>query len=65
MSWLVAKLEAPGLTSRAQIVTCTSDQTQTTMTKGGSDIILHGLAGKNDGIIIGMASRWRDEPRIG
>lgn len=55
MSWMLAKLEASGLSSRAQIVTCTSGQTQTTMTKGGSDIILYGLAGRNDGIIIAMA----------
>lgn len=55
MSWLLAKLEASGLSSRAQIVTCTSGQTQTTMTKGGSDIILYGLAGRDDGIIIAMA----------
>lgn len=65
MSWLVAKLEASGLPRRAQIVTCTSGQTQTTMTKGGSDIILNGLAGRDDGIIIAMASHSRHEPRIG
>ena len=64
MSWPVAKLEVSGLPSRAQIVTCTSGQTQTTMTKSGSDIILYGLAGWNDGIIIVMPSRWRKEPRI-
>lgn len=55
VSWLLAKLEASGLSSRAQIVTCTSGQTQTTMTKGGSDIIRYGLAGRDDGIIIAMA----------
>lgn len=57
MSWLLAKLEASGLPRRAQIVTCTSGQTQTTMTKGGSDIIPQGLAGWGDGIIIVMASQ--------
>lgn len=65
MSWLVAKMEASGLRSRAQIVTCTSGQSQTTMTKGGSDIILYGLAGRDDGIIIAMASHWRNKPRFG
>ena len=65
MSWPVANLEASGLPSRAQIVTCTSGQTQTTMTKGGSDIILYGLAGRDDGIIIEMASHRRHEPRVG
>lgn len=40
ITWLVAKLEASGIPSKAQIVTCTSRQNQTTMTKGGSDIIL-------------------------
>lgn len=43
--------------SRAQIVTCTSGQEQTTMTMGGSDIMHHGLAGSDDGVIIVMASR--------
>lgn len=65
MLWLVAKLEALGLSSRAQIVTCTNGQIQTTMTEGGSDITLYGLAGKKDGIIIAMASHWRGEPRLG
>lgn len=56
MSWPLAKLEASELPRRAQIVTCTSGQTQTTMTKGGNDIIPSGLAGRDDGIIIAMAS---------
>lgn len=64
-SWLVAKLEASGTPSKAQIVTCRSRQNQTTMTKGGSDIILYGLAGRDDGIIIAMASHQMNEPRIG
>lgn len=64
-SWLVAKLEASGTPSKAQIVICTSRQNQTTMTKGGSDIILYGLAGRDDGIIIAMALHQRNEPRIG
>lgn len=55
MSWPLAKVEASGLLSRAQIVTCASGQTQTTMTEGGSDIIRYGLAGRHDGIIIVMA----------
>lgn len=63
--WLIARLGVSGLPSSAQIVTCTSGQTQTTMTKSGSDIILYGLAGKDDGIIIGMASLCRDKPRLG
>lgn len=54
--WPIARLEASGLPSSAQIVTCTGGQTQTTMTNSGSDIILYGLAGKNDGVIIAMAS---------
>jgi len=65
MLWPFAKLEASGLPSRAQIVTCTSGQAQTTVTEGGSDIILSGLAAGDDGIIIVMASHWRSEPRLG
>lgn len=65
MSWQAARLEALGLLSRAQIVTCASGQTQTTMTEAGSDIILYGLAGEDDGILIAMASYWRELPRIG
>lgn len=45
-----AKVEAPGLWRRAQIVTCASGQTQTAMTEGGSDIIGHGLAGRMAGL---------------
>lgn len=37
--------------SRAHVVTCTSGQTQTAVTDGGSDIILSGLAGSSHGII--------------
>lgn len=65
ISWLVAKLEASGLPCTAQLVTWTSRQNQTTVTKGGSDIIPYGLADWDDGIIIVMASHQRRGPRIG
>lgn len=63
MSWLLAKLEASGIPTKAHIVTCTSGQTQTAMTMGGSDIMHYGLARSGDGIIIVMASYWRYDPR--
>lgn len=55
LSWLLAKLEASGSSSRAQTVTCASGQIQTTMTKSGSDIIPYGLASSSDGIMKAMA----------
>lgn len=64
MPWLGAKLAARRPPCRAQIVTCTSGQIQTTVTISGSDIIRYGLAGSDDGVIIAMASRRGKEPRI-
>lgn len=49
------QVEALGISSRAQTVTCASGQIQTTMTKSGSDIIPYGLASSSDGIIKAMA----------